>query len=209
MGNASLSRLNINFQLHNHGFEVHKQACTNPLLNQLQCEFSLDSPIDRELLQNSPTVREQATSGIFYDLARSVLGEDCFPTHAILYNKIDTAQPWHQDTTIKVQGQGFIEAPVKEIYTSLLSVRLSLDDCTFFDGALKLCPSSHKHGVLTTQEIRGHSIRPFSAPEMQAGDILIMHPLTIHASAASTTGKPRRVIHIVYAAAEFHSLFHP
>jgi ectoine hydroxylase-related dioxygenase (phytanoyl-CoA dioxygenase family) len=201
--------LNINFQLHNHGFEVHKQACTNPLLSHLQREFPPDSPVNWELLENSPTLREQATSGIFYDLARSVLGEDCFPTHAILYNKNDTAQPWHQDTTIKVQGQGFFEAPDKEIYNSLISVRLSLDDCTFFDGGLKLCPTSHKHGVLTPHQVRGHSIRPFSCPEMKAGDMMIMHPLTIHASAASSTGNPRRVIHIVYAAAECISLFCP
>jgi ectoine hydroxylase-related dioxygenase (phytanoyl-CoA dioxygenase family) len=76
---------------------------------------------------------------------------------------------------------------------------LSLDDCSFFDGALKLCPSSYKHGRLTELEVRRHSLRPFSSPEMQAGDVLLMHPLTIHASGASESLKPRRVIHAVYA----------
>ena len=199
MGNASLSRLNLKFQLHNHGFEVHPQACPEALLTQLQNEFPPDSPVDWDLLLHSPTVNQQATTGHFHQLAKSVLGESCFPTHAILYNKNDTPQPWHQDNTIKVQGQGFIEPQDKSVFNKLLSLRLSLDDCTFFDGALKLCPSSHKHGPLTTQEIRGHSLRPFSSPEMKAGDILLMHPLTIHASAESKTGNPRRVIHIVYA----------
>lgn len=209
MGNASLSRLNIKFQFLNHGFEVHEQACPAAILTHLQNEFPLDAPIDRELLDHSPTVRVLATNGIFHELAKSILGEGCFPTHAILYNKSDTPTPWQRDTTITVQGQRVIEAPDKAIYNRILTVRLSLDDCTFVDGALKLCPSSHKHGVLTPQEIRGHSIRPFSSPEMKAGDILIMHPLTIHASSASTTGKPSRVIHIVYAAAEYLSLIHP
>lgn len=198
--------MNLKFQLHNHGFEVHEQACPATLLHTFRDEFPLDAAVDWELLANSQTVKEQATTGIFYELAKSILGENCFPTHAILYNKNDTAQPWHQDTTIKLPGSGFVDAPDKAIYSRLLSLRLCLDDCTFLDGALKLCPSSQKHGVLTTQEIRGHSLCPFSSPEMKAGDILIMHPLTIHASAASTTGMPRRVIHIVYAASEFHSL---
>ncbi len=174
--------LNLKFQLHNHGFEVHEQACPAALLKQLQNEFAPDAAEDAGLLEKSETVRKEALTGTFYQTAKEILGEGCVPTQAILYNNNDTAQPWHQDPTSK----GLI-------------VRLSLDDCTFFDGALKLCPSSHKHGPLTAQEIRGHSLRPFSSPEMKAGDILIMNPLTIHATSASTTGKPRRVIHIAYA----------
>lgn len=180
--------MNLKFQLHNHGFEVHEQACPATLLAQLQGEFPADASEDEDLLKRSATVSEEANTGTFYQIAKSILGKGCFPTHAILYNKNDTAQSWHQGTTVKPGGQSLI-------------VRLSLDDCTFFDGAFKLCPSSHKHGPLTAQEIRGYSLRPFSSPEMKAGDILILHPLTIHASAASTTGKPRRVIHIVYACA--------
>lgn len=176
--------MNLKFQLHNHGFEVHEQACPASLLTQLQNEFPPDAAEASDLLEKSASVREAATTGIFHQTAKQILGEGCVPTQAILYNKSDTAEPWNQATPA----------------TGLI-LRLSLDDCTFFDGALKLCPSSHKHGPLTAQEIRGHSLRPFSSPEMRAGDILIMNPLTIHATAASTTGKPRRVVHIAYAAA--------
>lgn len=193
--------MNIQFQLHQHGFEVLPQACPAPLLAELQSSFPLDAAVDWELIDHSALVASESRTGAIHAIAAAVLGEDCFPTHAILYNKNDTAQPWHQDTTIKPNGQEFTTPSDPSVYNQFLSVRISLDDCTFFDGALKLCPTSQKHGVLTAQEIRGHSIRPFSSPEMQAGDVLIMHPLTIHASAASTTGKPRRVIHVVYAAA--------
>ncbi len=196
--------MNLNFQLHNHGFEVHEAACPAKLLAQLQSEFPVDAPVDRELLDHSDVVSREARTGFFHQVAKAVLGDQCVPTHAILYQTNDTAQAWHQDSTVKVPGDGFVEPPDKSIFGRMLSLRLSLDDCTFFDGALKLCPSSHKHGVLTAQEIRGHSLRPFSSPEMKAGDLLIMHPLTIHASGASTTGKPRRVIHIVYSAASAH-----
>ena len=200
--------MDLKFQLLNHGFEIHRQACPAPLLHSLQAEFPLDALADWELLDRSALVREQAENGLFQQVAAAILGLGCFPTHAILYNKNATAQPWHQDTTIKVDG-AFIEAPDKNIYSRLLSVRLSLDECTFVDGALKLCPSSQKHGPLTPQEVRAHSARPFSSPEMQAGDIAIMHPLTIHASSASESGKPRRVVHVVYAAAELRSIFIP
>lgn len=78
--------------------------------------------------------------------------------------------------------------------TLTVILHLALEDCGFFDGALKLCPASHKHGVLSPQQIRGHAIRPFSAPELKAGDVLAYHPLTIHASAASTSGPRRQTV---------------
>jgi ectoine hydroxylase-related dioxygenase (phytanoyl-CoA dioxygenase family) len=78
--------------------------------------------------------------------------------------------------------------------TLTLILHLALEDCGFFDGALKLCPASHKHGELTPQQIRGHAIRPFSAPELKAGDVLAYHPLTIHASAACrANSRPRSI----------------
>lgn len=169
--------MKLKFELHNHGFEVRAQACT---------------PDGSEA-----TLRE---------LAESVLGAGCFLMHSELEEGSATAEPWHQDLKVLVEGQGWIEPTDRGVYDQLLVVRLSLDDCTFFDGALKLCPSSYKHGVLTPYEVRGHSLRPFSSPEMKAGDVLLMHPLTIHASAASTTGKRRRVLHSVFAAAGLTSL---
>lgn len=133
-------------------------------------------------------MNEQATTGLFYETAAAVLGENCFPTQTIFCDENSPALSWQQVNT---------EHPSRT-----LIVRLSLDPCTFFDGALKLCPSSHKHGPLTPQQVRAHSSRPFSCPEMAAGDILIMHPLTIHATNASESNHPRRVIQITYAAAE-------
>jgi hypothetical protein len=194
--------VNIQFTLANHGYEVRRQACPADTLAALQAAFPLDCAVDWELAEHSPLVQELLRQGFLRDLAVSVLGPECFATHAILYNKTagnNTAQAWHQDTTIKVAGSGFVEAPEEGVFARLLSIRLSLDDCSFFDGALKLCPSSYKHGRLTELEVRRHSLRPFSSPEMQAGDVLLMHPLTIHASGASESLKPRRVIHAVYA----------
>lgn len=170
--------MNITFQLQNHGFEVHPQACPAPLLVELQAAFH----------DHAPLLNEQATTGLFYETAASVLGQNCFRTQTILYDENSPALPWQQANA--------------DYPDRTLVIRLSLDPCTFFDGALKLCPSSHKHGPLTPQQVRAHSARPFSSPEMQAGDMLLMHPLTIHSTNASDSNNPRRVIQITYAAAE-------
>lgn len=202
MGNASLSRVNINFKLSNHGFECYRAACPPDVLATLQAAFPLDSPPDHNLHQTSPLVAGLLADGFFHDLASTILGPEATCTHAILYNRTaanNTPQEWHQDTQIRLPSGETVEAPDGFDYNRLLSLRLSLDDSTFLDGGVKLCPASHVHGKLTAREVRGHSIRPFSSPEMKAGDVLAMHPLTIHASGASQTLKPRRVIHAVYS----------
>jgi ectoine hydroxylase-related dioxygenase (phytanoyl-CoA dioxygenase family) len=172
--------LNINFQLHNHGFEVRRAACPPSSLTQLQSNFPTGATPTSEALMD-------AVNPLLQSIAAEFLGSDCHPLEATLCSSSATAEPWHQ-ATINTSN-----------HNNVLILRLSLDDTTFFDGALKLCPSSHKHGVLTEREVRGHSIRPFSSPEMKAGDLLILHPLTIHATAASTTNNPTRVIQILYA----------
>lgn len=194
--------MNIQFRLATHGFEVFPNACGGDLLEALRQEFPTDAEPDFQLADTSRNVRDLLAHGFFRRIAESILGEDCFATHAILYNRTaanNTPQVWHQDTQIRIAGNDAFEAPEDFDFGRLLSLRLSLDDSTFLDGGLKLCPASHVHGRLTEREVRGHSIRPFSSPEMKAGDLLAMHPLTIHASGASQTLRPRRVIHAVYA----------
>lgn len=177
--------MNINFQLPNHGFEVRREACPPPTLEQLRRQFPVDSkPTEESLIETAAPV--------LHPFAASILGEACRPIQATFQSRTITSEPWHQATFLRPDGT----APK---YDQHLIVRLSLDDCTFFDGALKICPSSHKHGVLTEKEVRGHSIRPFSSPEMKAGDLLLMHPLTIHATAATQSANPARVIQMLYA----------
>jgi ectoine hydroxylase-related dioxygenase (phytanoyl-CoA dioxygenase family) len=176
--------LNINFQLPNHGFEVRREACPPPSAIELQQQFPVDSqPAEAALLE--------IVHPILHPFAAQILGEQCHPIHAVFKSRSITSEPWHQATFFKPDG-------TSPNYDQHLILRLSLDDCTFFDGALKLCPSSHKHGVLTEKEIRGHSIRPFSSPEMKAGDLLLIHPLTIQATAATQSAKPARVIQVLY-----------
>lgn len=79
------------------------------------------------------------------------------------------AEDWRQDLESAAAG-----------YTI---VWVAISAASFSNGGLKLCPSSHKHGVLTPGEARAHAARPFAAPELAAGDAIVMNPLTIHAKA--------------------------
>lgn len=71
---------------------------------------------------------------------------------------------------------------------------LALSPVSFSNGGLKLCPSSHKHGVLTPGEARAHAARPFAAPELAPGDAILMNPLTIHAKAPGDGARFERVV---------------
>jgi hypothetical protein len=71
---------------------------------------------------------------------------------------------------------------------------LALSAASFSTGGIKLCPSSHKHGVLTPGEARAHAARPFACPELAPGDAVIMNPLTIHAKAPGEGARFERIV---------------
>lgn len=180
--------MNIQYTFANHGFEIRRGACGPELLERLRAEFPVDAAADWHLGERSELIRE-AIAGAWAALAESILGPGVEAIQAILYNRTpdnNVAQEWHQDTEHLAPG------------ISLLSLRVSLDPSTFADGGVKLCATSHKHGVLKPNEVKAHAARPVSCPEMEAGDVLLMHPLTIHASGKSETLRPRRVVHVVY-----------
>ncbi len=87
------------------------------------------------------------------------------------------AEQWRQDHEA---------AQARQLYAWLL-----LEDANFSNGGLKFCPSSHRHGPLSPRDVKAHAARPFAAPELAAGDLVIMHPLTIHASAKANGPRPR------------------
>ena len=125
--------------------------------------------------------------------------------------------PWHQDVTIavcnKIEADGFgpwstkagvlhVQPPA-EILERMISVRLHLDDCPAENGALRVLAGSHLDGKVSERMIQQVAERPDAVTcTMKRGGALIMRPLLIHASSASTIPGHRRVIHFDYAAAE-------
>ncbi len=81
----------------------------------------------------------------------------------------------------------------------VVAIRCHVDNCGEHDGALRVKPGSHKLGVLLANEIptKTHAIE-WQTQVAQAGDALLMRPLTVHASSKSTGTSRRRVLHFVF-----------
>jgi hypothetical protein len=155
--------------------------------------------------------------GALTGLARAVLGPDARPVKATLFDKTPAANwnvGWHQDVTIAVQEQrpapGFgawsVKAgvphcqPPAEVLARMLALRLHLDDCPDENGALRVIPRSHASGKLDAAGLREWLARPAAACPAAAGDVLLMRPLLLHASAPATRPGHRRVLHVEFAA---------
>jgi len=173
----------------------------------------------RNLLGEIPALRQR----LFTPLLRQLLGA-LFPTQtphltkAIYFDKPAGSNwlvAWHQDVMIAVDqrqelpGYGpwtskngdITVLPPREVLESIVTVRLHLDDCDATNGALRVAPRSHQHGVLPNGQHPLYTPQAVTCP-VSAGGVMLMRPLTLHASNRSTSTRPRRVIHLEFSAAE-------
>jgi ectoine hydroxylase-related dioxygenase (phytanoyl-CoA dioxygenase family) len=172
----------------------------------------------RNLLDVCPAVRDLARSASIRKIVSSILGELAFPARGILFDKTPNANwlvPWHQDVTIAVAERNEVEGfgpwsikvgvthvqPPASVLEQMLSVRIHLDPCGEENGALKVIPRSHRQGRIPEQEaVRLAAQGDAIVCAVNAGDALLMRPLLLHASSASTNPQHRRVIHLDFAA---------
>lgn len=149
-----------------------------------------------------------------------MLGPDARLVRSILFNKRPEANwqvAWHQDLSIAVREHietpGFGPWSVKEgaphvqpppwVLEQMLTLRLHLDAADAGNGALWVIPGSHRLGRLPASEASAHAANHSPALcAAEAGDALLMRPLLLHASRKSTSDRPRRVIHLEFAASE-------
>ncbi len=93
--------------------------------------------------------------------------------------------------------------PPREVLERMVSVRLHLDDCPAENGALRVIAGTHDGGKLRQEEIGGLvAERDSITCEVARGGALVMRPLLLHASSASTVPGHRRVVHFDYARVE-------
>ncbi len=139
---------------------------------------------------------------------RGLLGPTARPVRALLMAKgpgqawsID----WHRDTTFAVaepeEVPGFdgwiakgpfyqVQAPL-ELVGRIRTLRIHLDDSGMAQGPLRVRSGSH----------RGEDRAPESVPALR-GEVLAMNPLLLHASEVPKDLRPRRVLHVEWAAFE-------
>jgi len=168
-------------------------------------------------LMSVPAVRVLASDARLVGIARQWVGETAVPFRATLFDKSPDGNwliVWHQDTALPLESR--VEAPgwgswsIKgdvtyahapaEALERVVALRLSLDDSRPDNGPLRVLPDTHIMGVLSDEAIASVTGRvdPVDCC-VDAGGVVVMRPLTIHASSKATSASPRRVLHIEYA----------
>lgn len=125
--------------------------------------------------------------------------------------------PLHQDLSIPVaervgaselqgwsdkDGTLFVQPPPSLLQT-LLAVRLHLDPCHADDGPLRVVPASHTQGVLAPDAALAlRTTLGDVACHAEAGTVLLMRPLLLHASSKARGTSRRRVLHFVFGPAQ-------
>ena len=174
----------------------------------------------RDVLNHLPELRVLADCAAVRLIVQQVLGSDAFVVRATLFDKTPDANwkvPWHQDLTIAVKERretGGYEPwstkaavvhvqPPSDVLERMITVRLHLDDCGETNGALRVMPGSHRLGRIDQNTVNEHvNERRSVVCAAQAGDALVMRPLLLHASSASSHPSHRRVLHFDYAVGE-------
>jgi ectoine hydroxylase-related dioxygenase (phytanoyl-CoA dioxygenase family) len=182
----------------------------------------------RNILELVPSIRELAQSKQIRSLVAPILGDTARLVRGIFFDKqpgVNWKVPWHQDLTIAVkqrlelpdyhpwsvkEGIPHVQPPIAML-EQMLTVRIHLDRTDESNGALKVIPGSHCHGRLTALDLDRHKQNNLVVSiDCEAGGILLMRPLLLHASSMatrssqSTANSPmhRRVIHLEYAATQ-------
>jgi ectoine hydroxylase-related dioxygenase (phytanoyl-CoA dioxygenase family) len=147
----------------------------------------------------------------------SVLGRECLPVRAILFDKSaeqNWSLGWHQDRTIalrqRIDVEGFgpwsvksgmvhVEPPF-DLLAGMVTVRVHLDAVPLTNAPLLVAPGSQKRGRIPTAEIpevvRQCGVIPCLA---EAGDAWLYATPILHASDAAVEPKHRRLLQVDYA----------
>ena len=204
------------------GFAIRNSIFSNTEISALEKEFQLaDLPRSRagirHAMRNS-AVAEIASHQRILGMVREVLGVEAVPYRATLFDKSPISNwlvAWHQDKALpmcekrEVGGWGpwsvkddviYAHAPAA-VLSDVLALRLHLDDSGVDNGPLRVLPQTHTLGVLSDENMLrlASEISPVDCLTRRGG-VLAMRPLLVHASSKSRSERPRRVLHIEYAA---------
>jgi ectoine hydroxylase-related dioxygenase (phytanoyl-CoA dioxygenase family) len=139
------------------------------------------------------------------------------PVRAVFFDKNPAknwAIPWHQDIAIAVAARidtpGFSGWSAKEgvphvnpppsLLARMATLRIHLDDCDAANGALRVAPGSHRHGLLNDADVARLTAQGVVTCHARRSDVVAMRPLMLHASSRATSPSHRRVIHLEYSA---------
>jgi len=209
-------------EIESNGYSIHRAVLTRDAIAELGAGLDQQTAGEanygvRILFTRAPEIFDLANAPPIKALVDPILGPKAFPVRAIFFDKVPAANwgvPWHQDLTIAVKkktdvdgyGAWSIKAgvphvqPPTEVLCGMLTLRIHLDNADESNGALIVLPGSHLMGRLAREQIarlveqsRAHLCK------VQAGDVLAMRPLLVHASRKGPAPARRRVVHVEYA----------
>ena len=206
------------------GFSIHPNVFTQPRMSKV-IEVLAGAELVRTKagarhVMRVPEVRALASDDAMLAIAREYLGPSAFPYRATLFDKSLQANwlvSWHQDTALPLRerrdaiGWGpwtmkgdvlHALAPASAL-EQIVALRVHLDDSTLENGPLRVLPGTHQSGVLSNPQIDSE-VAHITALDcvVDAGGVIAMRPLLLHASSKATSPLPRRVLHFEYASTQ-------
>ena len=169
----------------------------------------------RQLLNEIPSLQTHLFNGNLKAIISEFGGANYFLTKAIYFDKPPQSNwfvAYHQDLSISVKnrvetdnyihwtqkrGQIGVQPPLN-VLENILTIRIHLDDTTLENGALRVIPKSHLKGIYRPENI-DWTIETEQICEVKRGGVMLMSPLTLHASSKSTSKLQRRVIHLEFS----------
>lgn len=207
------------------GFALERQFISSEIIQMLIDEITKSNELRtphgiRNAEKKFDCIAKLANSENIVAKARSILGEQPQLVRAIFFDKNPEKNwlvSWHQDKTVSVNKKHHIDdwgpwslkdnthhvQPSESVLNNMVTFRIHLDDSNADNGCLKVIPNSHASGVLTQLEIDSLVKKAiFVECEANAGDMLIMRPLILHASSKAKLPQHRRVIHMEFSGYE-------
>lgn len=205
-------------QVERDGFAVVPVCLDEGIVEHLCKQFE-DTQYPQRNLLSIPCIRQLATSKRVREVMEPVLGSKCFAVRGIFFNKTQSANwkvVWHQDLTISVRERrdaggfgswtmkdGVLHVqPPADVMSSMLSVRLHLDESGPDNGPLRVIAGSHKQGRLSAEQVACLKKETAVTCCVPKGGALLMRPMLLHSSSTCVILEPRRVIHLEFAATE-------
>jgi len=166
----------------------------------------------RQLVKEIPRIWEYIYRPGFASLVNGLFGEGYFLVKSIYFVKPADSNwfvPFHQDLSIAVDRKEQLEGygpwtsresgiavqPPASLLEDNFTVRIHLDETDESNGALRVVPGSHRKGVYRPETVDWESESEALCP-VEAGGLMIMRPLLLHASGRNRSNKKRRVIHL-------------
>jgi ectoine hydroxylase-related dioxygenase (phytanoyl-CoA dioxygenase family) len=175
----------------------------------------------RKLLKTIPELSTLLFNKNLIELINELGGPDYFLTKSIYFDKPENSNwfvSYHQDLSISVSDKFEIDGyknwtvkknqfgvqPPIEVLEKTITLRIHLDNTDQSNGALKVILNSHKKGI-TRFEKEWAEQEEEAICNVREGAVMLMKPLTFHASKRSQSGNRRRVIHLEFCNQELES----